>query len=380
MTVWSPNKILDDPDKFGYYLVGDFKTYSKVEAIEVSKKSNISPIWHYNDEIFDQQDWTNEPDVDLWELYKLRAQQIRSNYDYVVLWYSGGSDSHNMLSAWIEAGCKIDEIASTWNYEADADRQSFCNAEINNVVLPDIEKLKNQGLDFKFRLVDISNYCIDIVKTFGLNFEYYVNYHGSVNNPAKALIREKVDDYKDLIASGKRLCFVWGLEKPRVSFDQNGYYYAFIDTVDNCISPYVQENCREGWYDELFYISPNFPLLPIKSAHVIKNFLDQCDNKEYFDSVLPVHAHSKKFNRSLKIEMVKTVLYPKWNNNIFCNGKASSMLFSVRDEWFLNSNLNEIKMYNGMIKELVKILGKDWIHFRTKNIKFQESKRYYLEK
>ena len=102
------------PDKFGYYRVGEKTTYSKLEAIEWSRQNNISVQFVFNDKIFSAIDWTQEPTTPLWEMYKDRARQIREAYDYVVLWYSGGSDSHNMLWAWIEAGLKIDEIATTW--------------------------------------------------------------------------------------------------------------------------------------------------------------------------------------------------------------------------------------------------------------------------
>ena len=68
------------PDKFGYYTVGEKKSYSKLEALGWG-----SPKWHFNDEIFSAIDWTIEPPFDLWELYKQRAKQIREQYDYVVL-------------------------------------------------------------------------------------------------------------------------------------------------------------------------------------------------------------------------------------------------------------------------------------------------------
>ena len=150
------------PDKFGYYTVGDRSTYSKLEAIEWSRINNTNTEWNFNRSVFDFIDWTKEPETDLWEMYKARARQIRESYDYVVLWYSGGSDSHNLLLAWIDAGLKIDEIATTWNYNSTGDAQNHYNAEITNVVLPDIKKLKDSGLEFKFRLVDISQFCIDL--------------------------------------------------------------------------------------------------------------------------------------------------------------------------------------------------------------------------
>ena len=164
-------KINLTPDKFGFYKVGDKSTYSKLEAIEWSKKDNKNFEWVFNDNVYSSIDWKIEPQKDLWSMYKERAIQIRNNYDYVVLWYSGGSDSHNMLLAWIEAGCKIDEIATTWNYEATGDKQNHYNAEITNVVLPDIQALKDKGVEFKFRIVDISNISLNLFEDWKQDFE-----------------------------------------------------------------------------------------------------------------------------------------------------------------------------------------------------------------
>ena len=353
--------IIFSPDKFGYYQVDTldtkFTTYSKFEAFE-HKKQQSSISWNFNDDIYSSLNWTKEPQTDLWELYKQRARQIREAYDYVVIWYSGGSDSHNMLLAWIDAGLKIDEIATTWNYEATGDKQNHQNAEITNVVLPDVQKLKDSGFDFKFRLVDISQLCVDLFSLWKNDFEYNVNFHFSPNNPAKHIIRDKVQDYKDLIASGKKVAFVWGKEKPRIKTYEGKYYFQFLDNVDNCVGPYTQRRYHQGWYDELFYWSPDFPLIPIKQAHIVKNYV-------------------KNNDISINDELLKYLLYPKWSNSIFNNGKTSSFTYSARDEWFLKSNLDNLKKFHSVTDYYFNNINpKDTIR---KKIKPVFSKRYWLE-
>jgi hypothetical protein len=290
-------------------------------------------------------------------MYKLRAKQIREAYDYVVIWYSGGSDSHNLLLAWIEAGLKIDEIATTWNYEATGDKQNHQNAEITNVVLPDIQKLKDSGFDFKFRLVDISQLCVDLFASWKSEFEYNINFHFSPNNPAKHIIRDKIKDYRDLIASGKKVAFVWGKEKPRIKYDER-YYFQFFDNVDNCVGPYTQRRYHQGWYDEMFYWSPEFPLIPVKQAHIVKNYV-------------------KQNNINIDDELLKYLLYPKWNSSIFNNGKTSSFTYSQRDEWFLKSNLETLKVFNNVTDYYYNNISPD--DKIRKRIKPFYSKRYWLE-
>jgi hypothetical protein len=371
-------------DKFGYYQVGDRSTYSKYEAIELAKKSNTKTEWNFNRSVFDALDWTNEPETDLWTLYKLRAQQIRDSYDYVVLWYSGGSDSHNILHAWLDAGLKIDEIATTWNHVVTGNKQNHYNAEITNVVLPHIKQLQDAGHEFKFRLVDICSLMIDLFDTWGNDFEYHVNFHLSPNNPAKHLMRDKIQDYKDLIAAGKKVCFLWGKEKPIIKFDEEAYkyYFLFCDNIDNCVGPYVQRNYHKGWYDELFYWTPDFPLIPVKQAQVVKNFLHTVHKKSLYeprkDDFFEPNGVNKKLRMYLSDSTIKSILYPKWNNGIFCNGKTASYTYSIRDEWFFRSNLQYKEKFINITNDLFKVVDEENVQKR-RNIVPHYSPKYWLE-
>jgi hypothetical protein len=99
---------IQDKDQFGFYKVGDLKFYSKLQALEMQQHTNICPTWHFNESTFKSIDWSIEPKESLSELYKKRAQQIREKYDYIVLWYSGGADSHNVLMSFVKNNIFID--------------------------------------------------------------------------------------------------------------------------------------------------------------------------------------------------------------------------------------------------------------------------------
>lgn len=360
-------------NKFGYYKSGGKITYSKLEAFEWGY-----PEWNFNDELFSVLDWTKEPKLSLWELYKQRARQIRESYDYVVLWYSGGSDSHNLLKAWIEADCKIDEIAATWNYETTGDYQNHQNAEITNVVLPEIKQMKNDGLNFKFRLIDIPKVGLKILNKFPTDFEYYFNYNFQLSSIGKQFLREEITDYSSLINKGKKVAFVWGKEKPYLFFEDNKFNFRFVDSVDDCVGPYSQNNQNQGWYDELFYWTPDTPELPIKMAHVIKNFLRISSDTLCFNDKPYLNydaGYSPILHKHLKIEVLKTLLYPKWNNDIFCNGKSPSRILGLRDNWV--SNIEEQqrqKLKSAIINYISKTEQKDLISLRP-----IFSRKYWLE-
>lgn len=375
--------ITKHPDKFGFYNVGSFKTYSKFEAIELSQSTNLPITWNFNDEVFSSIDWKKEPDMSLWEMYKERARQIRAAYDYVVLWYSGGSDSHNMLCAWLEAGCKIDEVATTVNYEATGDKNNYMNTEIYNVVVPHVEQLLQQ-YDFKFRVVDISQMTLDLFKVWNTNFEYNINFHFSPNYPARCLMREKIDDYKRMIDSGKKLCFVWGKEKPIIQYDFK-QHFLFVDNIDNTVSPYVQRKYFEGWYDELFYWTPDYPMLPVKMAHTLKNYIQTAENDEMFKPSKMTSEkeqsrnsfYSPKFDKYLDHNFIKLLLYPKWSSIIHDAGKPLSLTYSQRDFWFLTGNSPERNRFIDITNNYF-----DRFQSRQESRKFVMpiySNKYYLE-
>jgi len=374
-----------DPDKFGFYTVGDHKTYSKLEALELQKRTGHFPQWNFNNDIFAKQDWTVEPDLDLWEIYKQRARQIRDSYDYVVLCYSGGSDSHNVLSAWIEADCRIDEIATQWNYAGTNSKQSYWNDEISVVALPIIQKLKNNGLEFKFRLMDISQDTRDIISTTHFDdYRYMANNAFGPNNYAKNLWRKRIKDYSDIIAAGKKLCFVWGSEKPFLYWDQK-YYLVFQDLIDNCVNTFTQINYHQGWYDELFYWTPDLPILPIKQAHVIRHFVETVHEPRFYQSKRTRYGYNKKLDAYLTERAVKVVLYPRWDSNTYISpaSKTWATMLSQRDTWIITGNIEQSSMYKQILDKMQKLIDPSWLNDNQNlvhGIKGCVTPRYYIER
>ena len=210
-----------------------------------------------------------------------------------------------------------------------------------------------------------------------LNFEYNINYHPSINNPAKHLFRRYIDDYKNMIAQGKKVCFIWGKEKPYIFYEDGRYYFSFIDSIDDCLGPYTQSKFNSGWYDELFYWTPDMPELAVKAAHVIFNFLKisddaSCFRSEPYDNY---SCYSNKLNMHLKINVLKKLLYPKWSDKIYCNGKSPTRILGLRDDWFTQSDSKQLDIMLDILTNYNKIAGKT----NTKALCPIYSKKYWLE-
>lgn len=340
------------PDKFGFYTLGKYTTYSKLEAIELHNRLNIFPEWNFNDHVFENVDWFTEPTDDLFEMYKKRCRQIREAYDYCVIFYSGGSDSDNILRAWLESGCKIDEIATIktlGNNQIVSDYTYDWALEIDNVVEPVIQQLKKQGVDFNYRVIDSVNHTVDFIERTNVDLFYYANNSFSPNNTMKSVFRETIKDYKDIINKGKKLCFIWGSEKPRISYrsEKQSWYVEFLDIFDNCVGPYIQNKYHQGWYDELFYWTPDYPEMIVKQVHSMKNFIEHMQSKEFYQINKSPYGYNKKLKMFLTHEACKIAIYPKWDPRTFVARKPyfggvrpgyGYLSYSERDKWFFQSN------------------------------------------
>lgn len=382
------NQCSRGPEKFGYYKVNDHVTFSKREALDLQAATGNWPQWDFNSGVFDNINWTAEPSADLWQMYRARAQQIRNSYDYCVIFYSGGSDSHNLLNAWIDADCKIDEIASFWNLNGTHDGQSFMCSEISNVVLPHVKLLKDCGFDFKFRLIDLCDLTLDFIQKNKFDYQYHVNQSLSPNNVIKSNFREKIKPWQQLIDQGKSVCFIWGSDKPQIFYDSYGYYFAFLDIMDNCVSPYVQRKNKQGWFDELFYWTPDFPLIPIKQAHTVKRFLDTVTDPIFYQKSHSPWGYSKHLKQYLTVHSIKKIIYPRWNDNIFVADyhglgkglrKPNFLTYSERDQWLFFNDPDMGTKVLEMISASVTSLPDYWKNssLKTSSIKAHIQKHYF---
>jgi hypothetical protein len=349
-------------DKFGYYTSGNLKTYSKLDAILAHGKTGIHPEWHFNDFDFSQHNWAIEPTESLDELYRARAQGIRDNYDYIVLFYSGGADSTNILQTFLKHDIKLDEIAQFYSLAGDGgNHDSNFNAEVTKVAIPWSLKVIDQHSYIKHRVIDQSKLIDSIYDMPEIKYDFLFQQNTCIspNNFSRAYIRKVVKDYSDMISQGKRVCFIWGAEKPRLYQVNGKYCFRFLDMIDNCVSPLLQQNPQDGYFDELFYWSPEFATGLIKQSHMIVNAMktlpinDVNFTSDYspFGSVV---RDGKKWN--LTNHGLHQIIYPGWDISTFSVGKKRSPILSLRDAWYLNkTDGSSLRFLNG-VKEFDHLL------------------------
>jgi len=379
-------------DKFGFYQIGDIKTFSKVEAIECSKRINKPVHWNFNDLDFSSYNWTIEPTESLQELYQARARQIRERYDYIVLWWSGGADSYTMLRAFVDQGLFVDELATFHNMGGDGSWDTYLNSEVKRVAIPIAEKVLESSPNTKFRLVDHLDYQTNLFGIDENNFDfiYKANAVFSPNQLARRYIREKEQDYLDLFAQGKRVCFVWGMDKPRVVLGENGKYaIKFVDIVDNSVSPVTQTLNRDWEHDEFFFWSPDAKDLLCKQGHIIMRYLKNPPAEDFNSRWLTRKSNALGVSVVNGIRWFLTndglhrLVYEHWNPDTYSSGKHDYLLmWSPRDEWFLkDTHADHTRIYKNGLEKLGQLVGSEWTRVGgiTRGLQTCQSLPLYLE-
>ena len=364
--IYHPYNFASHYNRLGYYQVGEHLTYSKIEAMDLAARG-LSPIWfRFNDEKFSLFDWSKEPEMSLESLYRLRAQQIREQYDYVVVMYSGGADSHNVLMSFVNAGLHIDEIAHVTEYQVDQNRDSFANAEIFKVAYPTAKNIISQrNLKTKQRVIDVSQIVLDLGDLMDAD-EYRSGTSSwmTPGNMAKSYIRERVPEYQQLAEQGKKICFVWGIDKPGLVtlvpkkrlFRNICYAVVFHDREGSLISPRQKYLNRSWEHDEYFYWSADLPELICKQAHVIRKAVTahtvtglQSSFKEFGFRL----GQGSKF-LPLDLDSGHRAIYPYWDTDTFSSGKTVSRVYSDRDAWLFSGieSTKTVKMFQSVVTNL----------------------------
>jgi hypothetical protein len=374
--------------KFGFYKIGDFVTLSKIEAIELHRRTKIHPQWIFNDEAFSACDWSVEPSVSLEEIYKRRALQLREKYDYIVLFFSGGADSTNVLHSFINNNIHVDELLC-YHTKSVAGEHGVGEQEIFRVAVPTAKRAQEINPNIKIREIDLTKNILEFYQDKKNKFDllYDKNDYWSPNHMGLTSLSDHIPEWKQLADKGKRICLLRGADKPQIFYDDQGWHVKFLDIlVGNSIDiKSVRE--KNLWFDhEFFYWTPDLPDVIIKQAHVVKHFLQTAKSTSPGLSLQPSFFQAKTINGKkyyMTCDQLHRLIYPTWDINTFTMGKHSTPLASPRDSWFFSKTefAKESEIARMNLQAVKQIVGDYWLNDRdhiTAGLKGMWSKSYYF--
>jgi len=333
-------------NKLGYWLVdGKHKFINKNVALEHCTKNKTKDIRYcLEEDRFGKINWHNEPTLSLTELYKLRAQQIRDNYDHVVLTYSGGSDSTNILHSFIANGIKPNEVISFMLEGKDFSNEG---TTFNKEITFNQNAIKQYVLsnNIKYSTVNISDFYNSIFDNEHWCYESGVN-RAYITARAHAA---KLDRFKKLVDSGKKYYIMYGLEKPSISVDKNNNFYSFF--LDIPLQQYnlneMYNNSYNGLTLERFYVSGDLPELTIKQSHIVANYYQQQFQKESKKMLQLGFEYDFRDYKEIVIDLLYSHSFDQ--KKCFTIGK-SNYLAGLRDDWLVslsNNDRRKMNVFNG---------------------------------
>lgn len=272
----SVGEVLYSP--LGHYTVGNSWFYSNRDALEASHRTGQPVAWHYYDDVWATAHaaghWRNQS---LKELYYARARQLREQYDYVAVMFSGGWDSRNIIESFSAQGLRIDDIIVFTTQELE-------NSTPFNNLNPD-----NWYGEIKYHAVPYAErYAHDHPGTGVIRIEWLDRVAESYRDAEQVFLDSRpkpgvffgrwlsvaTDPQLQRRIGNRRAALMLGLDKPCIMQNGNTYQGFFPEGL---IRNYTYCTRSNGFPDnviwEPFYWTPDLPELAIRGWYEL---IDLC--------------------------------------------------------------------------------------------------------
>jgi hypothetical protein len=337
----------------GFYTAGAQIFFTKAQALLYASKNKLDIQYHFNNKEFSEYPWHKEPTESLEQLYLERALQLRETYDYLVLLYSAGSDSTNMLRVFLDNKIPLDHVISWGAWNRHVDKMDRVNVEITVAGDATIKEIISRGIPFThLNLLDDN-----IIGKAYQNSDWILD-AGSVFAPLQELLNRslwKNTNLLQLANKGKKVCILWGKEKPIIIMDEYGPWKGYYLQINDMA---FAEHAHSSWHNtgifyEYFYTNPKTTKLQAKQIHKIINYLEKNYNYEKMVELLNTNSKGDSWKNE-KNNILSTVLYEKtWKPKTFSLGKSGSHYYTPRWNCFLkNTTSEQYKNWQGALNDL----------------------------
>lgn len=363
---------IQDPDTHGYYLVGFKKFYNKTEALIYSTETEFTVRWVFNDEVYKSYNWQNKIDKSITQLYTERAKQLREKYDYLVLHYSGGQDSNNILHSFIDNDLIIDEIIiqvpEPQRKFSIEDKTDFSNywAEIDFQAIPYLKKHINKLSKTKITIQDMSQTPIELLHKDNWMEIMMPGASYNIGVLSRAMGNYTTAGMK-LTDSNKTVCQILGIDKPLVYYNElDDSYHAFFSDQTAYHIPPLDKNLKDVYkhnVTEWFYWTPDMPEIVIKQSQLIK---EACENDS---NIKELFKKTYKDEVGIFRGVMQNIIYNIDHIPKFQTKKPPMNAGEVLNSWFFQGDDKEIlRNYNYALNFLDQnISGKYFINNQIKN-------------
>lgn len=347
----------------GYWSAGDRYFFDKRACLEhASKIKSFNVQFHWFDSAFQSLDWNKPPTQSLDQLYLTRAQQIRDKYSYVVLAFSGGADSTNVLDTFLENNIQLDEIVCYYpvevvdkllpTFDANDKGKDKCHFEYKMACEPKLQQVANQYPNIKITVLDFTRDSQQLVSSSNA---YDMNMAGMSISPILAGHVAVAKRLRNLAEQGHNVGCIFAVDKPRLLFNKQtkkfGAYFSDFSTI------YCKTDI-DGYRPNIepFYWSPDLPELFRAQCYLVKQAIEpytrMFPRPEWCEQLYDVKYVNVDI-LNVHTDFVKRILYKNFNPNLWQTEKTSSLFYHDNCSWFW-SELTDSRtkdFYDGQLKE-----------------------------
>lgn len=222
-----------------------------------------------------------EPETPLNVMYRERALRLREEFDHLILMYSGGTDSHNILRTFLDNGIHLDEVQTRYpialaerfhTEKPDASDPLSILFEYRHAAVPGLREVKQRSPRTKVTAVDTSDFYKHIDENWlDISLRYYRLNGGlfmAIHRYDEAVAHERIT--VDTMG-GKRVGVIYGAEKPNLWVYRNKVYLIFHDTGRSGVDTFNFVG-TPSYTPIMFYWGE--PRITLKQGHVVKRAVE----------------------------------------------------------------------------------------------------------
>lgn len=312
--------------------VGNKKFDNKLLAIRESNSTN-NPIFFNTPQVYDNFDFSQEPSQDFAVLLKQEAEKIRDTYRKVRIYYSGGPDSHLMLSTFIDNNINFDEVICLKSGIPCADY------EIDRYAIPQLNSLNVPSNKVKINVPSMERY----ENYYNEDIDYKIQKGMYTYNTHFRLIAQDElfsDQNYDTSTANLR-----GFDKPKIMQVHGKWYTYFLD-VD-----------LEPFSHTLNFFSDN-PLLHSKQAHLFLKAIDSVNESN-------IWKKQKIWNESTgRQNIIEKTLYHNKDDCFFNVGQDRIYYLNLKEKeaikWALENKLPSLPNWVNCLQQLKDLTNSTW--------------------
>jgi hypothetical protein len=323
-----------------YYSPNGHIFFDKISAL----KSKQSFKFYYYDDVWSSCDWTKEPNESLEYYYKEQAQRIRDEYDYVILCYSGGFDSTNILETFHYNGIKLDQLAIVGPFKQDSHSGSDENHN-GEIYLNAFPYIKELGLESIVKLYDNTEiYGTPEKLSLFQTGEQWIENIGLRLSPHNWFWKDLENYIVPKEYQDKKVAILFGRDKPHLIYENGIPGFCFRDIP---VCDYGNVNKRNKNIDRIsFYWDPNYTNILIKQVHMLyRAYPPNYTDWRPVEDGLP---HKQLYNSDKIVYNLKKPL-------LYKSPKTKTLILAKRDNFLVSHQSSKLyDFYNMGINKLMR--------------------------